>query len=127
MKGTVYDKMRLLKEGLKKELKWLKDRDMFRAMAKLSTWHYPKKRTKSMKLSKQEAMIYEFLLKNKYNPSTCYKWMLACCTNEDLQKRLMKGEISMKKAMEQPYNKLSQAEHELLYQIKMCIKKYVIR
>ncbi|MFH1972630.1 MAG: hypothetical protein ABIJ18_04095 [archaeon] len=127
MRGTVYDKMRVLKEGLKKEFKWLKDREMFGAMSKLSSWHYPNKRTKTMKLTNQEAMIYEFLLKNNYNPSTCYKWMLACCTNEDLQKKLMKGEISMKKAIQQPYGKLSQTEQEFLYQIKLCIKKYVIR
>jgi len=126
MKGTVYDKLRGLKEGLKVDFK-LHERDLFKILGKLSSWHYPKKRTKNMTLSRQEAMIYEFLITNNYNPSTCYKWMLACNTNEDLQKRLMKGEISMKKAMQQPYKNISQAEHELLYQIKFNIKKYVVR
>jgi len=127
MKGTVYDKLRGLKEGLKNDFKKLSERDLFKILGKLGTWHYPKKRTKSMRLSKQEAMIYEFLLKNGYNPSTCYKWMLACNTNEDLQKRMKKGEISMKKAMQQPYKTLTQVEQEMLYQIKLSIKKYVVR
>ncbi len=126
MKGTVYDKMRELKEGLNRDFT-INERELFKILSKLATWHYPKKRTKAMTLSKEEAMVYEFLLKNNYNPSTCYKWMLACNTNEDLQKRLMKGEISMRKAMQQPYRTITQTEHELLYQIKLCIKKYVIR
>jgi len=82
-----------------------------------------------MTLSKQEAMIYEFLLKKSYNPSTIYKWMLACNTNEDNLKRIQAGTISMKEAMRnsKPFNGLKQAEQELMYQIKLCVKKYIIR
>ena len=129
LKGTVYDKLRELKDKLKKDFSNLSEADLFRICGKLSTWHYPKKRTKSMGLSKDEAMIYEFLLNNGFNPSTVYKWMLACNTNEDVQKKLASGEISLKSALSRarPYKNVSQVEAELLYQIKVCIQKYVIR
>ena len=129
MKGTVYDKLRRVKELLHKDLKSFDERKLFMITSKLSTWHYPKKRTKKMTLSKDEAMVYEFYLNNGFNPSTVYKWMLACNTREDLQQRLMKGEIGLKDAMSQSrsYKSLSQVEAEFLYQVKLAIQKYVIR
>ncbi len=129
MEGTVYDKLRLVKDSVKKELKDLKERDLFRITARLSTWHYPKKRTKNMKLSKTDAMVYEFCLNNNYNPSTVYKWMLACNSNKEVQEKLKNGEISLKKALSLPKfrRKITQMDSEMLYQIKMAIQKFVVR
>ena len=129
MEGTVYDKLRLVKELVKKDLKHIDDKLLFQITAKLSTWHYPKKRTKNMKLSKDDTMLYELYLNNNYNPSTVYKWMLACNSNEDIQKKLMNGEISLKKALSLPKHtrKITQADSEMLYQIKMAVQKYVVR
>lgn len=129
MQGTVYDKARMLKESLMKEFPKLQERDLFHTLAKLATWHYPKKRTKKMKLSKVEAMVYEFMINNQYHPSTCYKWFLACSTNEDVQERLKNGSISMKDAMKhsKPFKTLSQVEAQFLYEVKLAIRRYVIR
>ncbi len=129
MKGTVYDKLRGLKDRLKMDFSEISAEDLFRICSKLATWHYPKKRTKAMMLSKNETMLYEFLLNNRFNPSTVYKWMLASSTTEDIQKKLMCGKISQKSAMSRakPFKTLNQTEAKLLYQIKLCIQKYVIR
>ena len=128
MECTVYDKLRVLKSVVSQKLEIKDERKLFKVLARLSTWHYPKKRSKNMALSLDEAKVYEFLITNNYNPSTCYKWMLACNTNEDMQKKLQNGEISLKSALRNtPFKRLSQVESELLYQIKLAIRKYVVR
>jgi putative alpha-1,2-mannosidase len=128
--ATVYDKLRTFKDGLFKEYKELKEKNLMKIMSKISIWHYPNKRTKNMTLSKDEAIVYEFCIDNNFNPSTAYKWFLVCnSTNQDLQNQLKNGTISFRKALNcsKTYKTLSQTEDELLYQIKLCVKKYVIR
>ncbi|MCF7860876.1 hypothetical protein K9M79_01430 [Candidatus Woesearchaeota archaeon] len=129
MEGTVYDKYRLVRESVKREFKKMEDRVLFKLTAKLATWHYPNKRSKQMTLTKEEAMLYEFYINNGYNPSTVYKWILACNSNEEVQRQLKNGEISLKKALAMPkyQRKLTQTDTEMLYQIKLAIQKYVVR
>jgi len=40
-----------------------------------NNWH-GKKRKSHVKLSQQQLMIYELLMRNGYNPATVYKWFL---------------------------------------------------
>jgi hypothetical protein len=128
MQHTVYDKLRILKELVSQKLEIKDERKLFKIMARLATWHYPKKRSKDMQLSLDEVKLYEFLISNNYHPSTSYKWMLACNTNEDVQRKLQRGEISLKGALRSaPFKRLNQAQSEMMYQIKLAVKKYVIR
>ena len=39
------------------------------------------------------------MLKNKLNPSTTYRWFVACRLPSDVKDKLQKGKISFKKAM----------------------------
>lgn len=128
--ASVYDKLRDFKDGLFKEYKELEEKDLMKIMSKIAMWHYPSKRTKSMTLSKDEAIVYEFCINNNFNPSTAYKWFLVCnSTNKEMQEQLKNGTISFKKALScnKAYKTLSQVEDELMYQIKLCVKKYIIR
>ncbi len=129
MEATVYDKFRKVKDEIKSQFRKLDDKMLFKMTAKLATWHYPNKRTKQMTLSKDEAMLYEFYINGGYNPSTVYKWILACDSNEEVQRQLKNGEISLKQALAMPKyrRKTTQVEAEMLYQIKLAIQKYVIR
>lgn len=128
MQETVYDKLKTFKQNLFKEFA-LKESELFKVMSRLSTWHYPKKRSKNSKLSKQETMIYQWILNRNYKPATVYNWLLACNTNKEVQERLKSGTISLKKAMRlrKGYKALGQVDAEFLYQIKIAIQKYVIR
>ncbi|MFH1316404.1 MAG: hypothetical protein ABII01_02700 [Candidatus Woesearchaeota archaeon] len=76
MEDTVYDKLRKLKHLLQKEIGKVEDSEWFKTGGKLECWHYPSKRWKNMKLSKKEAMIYEFYIRNKYNPTNIYNYSL---------------------------------------------------
>ena len=128
-KGTVYDKYAKIMGEVKKEFPAIDKISFFKICSKLSTWHYPKKRSKGQTLGKDEAMLYEWLINHEYNPSTVYKWLLALNTNKDNQEKLQKGVMSLKKAMKcnQPFKHITEIESEFMYHVKQCIKHYVIR
>jgi len=52
------------------------------------------------KLTNNESILYEFLLRNNLNPSTCYRWFIATRVPEDVKDMLCKGKLSIKKAMQ---------------------------
>jgi len=129
MNGTVYDKYAKIVKEIEKDFPDLDKKEFYRITAKLSTWHYPKKRWYSMTLAKDEAMIYEWMLNRGYNPSTVYKWMLAMNTNSDIQDKMKKGTISLKKAIKcaKPFKHATEIEKEFMYHVKQCISRYIIR
>jgi hypothetical protein len=55
---------------------------------------------KKRKLTHNEMVLYEYLLKNKLNPCTTYRWFLATRIPEDVKDKLRQGKISQRKAME---------------------------
>lgn len=57
-------------------------------------------RRKSMELTANERLLYDYLLKNTLNPSTTYRWFLATRLPSDIKEKLTKGQIGQKKAME---------------------------
>ena len=64
-----------------------------------------RKTRKKLELTQTELILYDFLLRNKYNPSTTYRWFLASRVPDDVKQKLEKGQISVKKAMEIAYNR----------------------
>jgi len=64
-----------------------------------------KKKRKQLDLTQTERILYDFLIRNKLNPSTIYRWFLAVRVPEDIKDKLAKGQISYKKAMEISYNR----------------------
>ncbi len=46
------------------------------------------------------------MLKNNLNPSTTYRWMIACRVPADIKSKLAKGELSYKKALQIAGNRL---------------------
>ena len=129
MQETVYDKLKKLKKGLEKEVGKFGDGFLSLMMGKLERWHYPKKRTKGMTITKDEAMVYEYLRSNSLNPSTVYKWFLACSSTGTVAKQLREGTIGLKAALRgtRPFKQLTPTEAEFLFHIKSRIQKYVIR
>jgi len=50
-------------------------------------------------LTTNEKIVYDYMLKNKLNPSTTYRWFIACRLPSDVKDKLQNGQISFKKAM----------------------------
>lgn len=64
-----------------------------------------KVKRKKLDLTPTERILYDFLMKNKLNPSTTYRWFLATRVPEDVKDKLKKGQLSYRKAMEISYNR----------------------
>jgi hypothetical protein len=128
MRYNLYDKIKPVKEGIGKLLN-LDEIGLFKLISRLSTWHYPKKRPKTMVLKKDEITVYEWLISNNYNPSTVYKWFLAY-NNADINKRslIKNNKLNFKKSISNSkYKQLTETEEELMYQFKVCVERYLIR
>jgi hypothetical protein len=55
---------------------------------------------KPRKLTKNERIVYDYILKNSLNPSTTYRWFLATRLPSDIKEKLARGEIGQNKAMQ---------------------------
>jgi len=64
-----------------------------------------KAKRKKIELTQNERIVYDYLLRNKINPSTIYRQFLATRVPEDIKEQLENGNISYKKAMETSYNR----------------------
>jgi len=53
---------------------------------------------KKRKLTANEKIVLDYLLKNHLNPSTTYRWFIACRMPSDIKEKLEKGKISFRKA-----------------------------
>jgi len=51
-------------------------------------------------MTKAETILFDYMLKNNLNPSTTYRWMIACRVPTDIKEKLAKGQISFRKAMQ---------------------------
>jgi len=58
----------------------------------------PENKKKKRKLTSNEKIVLDYLLKNKLNPSTTYRWFVACRMPSDIKEKLQKGKISFRKA-----------------------------
>lgn len=58
------------------------------------------KSKKKEELTTIERLVYDYLLRNKLNPSTTYRWFLVVRVPSDVKEKLEKGLISVKKALE---------------------------
>jgi hypothetical protein len=49
-------------------------------------------------LTDNEKIILDYMLKNKLNPSTTYRWFVACRLPQDVIEKLRQGKVSFRKA-----------------------------
>lgn len=129
MRDTVYDRFVKFKVKLKKDFPELDDMKVYRLLGKLASWHYPKKRWTGIKLSKEEARLYEWILNFGCNPDTVYKWYRILGFNKEIQEKLRYKQITLKEAKtyNKPFRRLSSLESELMYQIRQSITRYLVR
>lgn len=130
MKMTVFHKLQEIKELVKKNLDLPEEalKPMVQRLA--NRWHYKKDRKKGDKLTKEEAMLYELLIMNSYNPSTIYRWLLLEETPTEIREKLRDKNISQRQASKckmEFRNMLNTTEQDLMEEIKDCVKRYITR
>lgn len=108
-KRGLFDKVSEIKQGIKTILPELEGDKLIAMLSKIRTYVAHKKKGVPLgrkgwkgyrELTFNEKVLYEYLLKNRLNPSTTYRWFLATRIPEDVKDKLSKGKISVKKAMQ---------------------------
>ncbi|MBT3406654.1 hypothetical protein HN419_05825 [Candidatus Woesearchaeota archaeon] len=95
-------------------------RNLAELMSKLAHYHYNKK--KYFMIGKEKE-IYNFLIKNSYNPYTVYRWILLEKVPEDIRFQIKQKQITQKRAIalaETTIEATSVAEDELVIITGTC-------
>jgi hypothetical protein len=111
-KISIFDKVNRIEEQLKQILPEIKRSMLIKALAKCRTYYEgnlyygrrtsnkeERKQRKKRELTEIEKIIYQWLLKNNYNPSTTYRWFLATRVPDDIKEKLEKNLIPIRQAM----------------------------
>jgi len=108
-KIAIFDRINRIKKNLKELIPEV-DEDKFLSMlSHIRNFYYGKldygrrgvkeNQNRKRELTANEKIVYDYMLKNKLNPSTTYRWFIACRLPSDVKDKLQKGQISFKKAM----------------------------
>mgnify|MGYP001569266840 FL=1 len=76
-------------------------------------------------LGEDEAILYDFLLKNNLNPCTVYKWFLVHNMPENIQELLQKGKLTQRQALKLSTNERRQKENTLGLELREECRKIV--
>lgn len=107
-KINLFDRINIMKNDLKELLPEIEE-DKFLSMAShvrnffYGKLHYgrraiPENLKKKKELTTNEKVLLDYYLKNHINPSTAYRWFVACRIPSDLKEKLSQGKVSFKKA-----------------------------
>jgi hypothetical protein len=107
-KINLFDRINIMKNDLKELLPEIEE-DKFLSMAShvrnffYGHLHYgrravPENLMKKRELTANEKILLDYYLKNSINPSTAYRWFVACRIPSDLKEKLAQGKVSFKKA-----------------------------
>jgi len=96
------EKLHAFKKLLYSECSWTESRNLQEMMSKLGHYHYNKNK---FMIFGEEKTLYDFLIKNSYNPYTIYRWLLLEKIPEDIKYRLKDKEMSQKKAVSEAFKR----------------------
>ena len=108
-KIPIFDRINRIKKDLKALIPEVEEDKFLSMLSHIRNFYYGKlyygrraiKENESRKreLTTNEKIVYDYMLKNNLNPSTTYRWFIACRLPSDVKDKLQKGEVSFKKAM----------------------------
>ena len=112
-KINIFDKLNDIKKKLNQILPEIEEHRLLSMMSHIRRHYERKNKQNSVELTPLERLLYDFLLREKLNPSTTYRWFLAGRVPYDIKEKLEKKQISVKKAMEINYNRTRVRESNL--------------
>ncbi|HLP79238.1 MAG TPA: hypothetical protein VK158_01250 [Acidobacteriota bacterium] len=113
-KKSIFDKVNEIKNDVKLILPEVEGEKLIAMLSKIRTYLAHKKKGVPLgrrgwkgfrDLTANERILYEYLLKHDLNASTTYRWFIATRLPSDVQEKLSKNQISMRKAMELSANR----------------------
>lgn len=109
-KVNIFNKVSQIREDIKTLFPEIEDDKIIPMFSHIRNFFYknlhygrnnvPENKKRKRPLTKTETILYDYMLKNNLNPSTTYRWMIACRVPADIKEKLAKGQISCKKAMQ---------------------------
>jgi hypothetical protein len=107
-KIPIFDRINLIKNDLKGLIPEIEEDKFLSMMSHIRNYYYgklhygrrsnPENIKRKRELTTNEKIILDYLLKNGLNPSTTYRWFIACRLPSDIKKKLQDGKVSFKKA-----------------------------
>lgn len=108
-KINLFDKVNSIKQDIKKLIPEIEEDKLLPMFSNIRNFYYtnikkvirnsPIKMRKNSKLTTNEQIVLDYLLKNNLNPSTTYRWFVACRVPADIKEKLEQGKISYRKAV----------------------------
>lgn len=108
-KVPIFDRINRIKNDLKALIPEVEEDKFLSMLSHIRNFSYgklhygrraiPENLERKRELTANERIIYDYMLKNNLNPSTTYRWFVACRLPSDVKDKLQKGQISFKKAM----------------------------
>lgn len=108
-KKCIFDKVNEIKRDIKEILPELESDKLIIMLSKIRTYLSHKKKGIPLgrrgykgfrDLTNNERILYDYMLRNGLNPSTTYRWFIATRMPSDVKDKLIKGQLSQKKAMQ---------------------------
>jgi len=123
-KRSIFDKVAEIKKEFKVIIPEIKEDELIGMMSRCRNYYHKvleygrrkrkdakdkeanvKIKNRARKLTINEQIIYDYMLKNNLNPSTTYRWFIATRLPSDLKEELEKGIIGQKLAMQLSANR----------------------
>jgi hypothetical protein len=109
-KVNIFNKVAQIREDIKTLFPEIEDDKVIPMFSHIRNFFYknlhygrsnnPENKKRKRSLTKSETILYDYMLRNNLNPSTTYRWMIACRVPSDIREKLAHGQISCKKAMQ---------------------------
>lgn len=99
-----------LKKRLYSEFSWIEMRNLTKMLNTIGHYHYDRK---GFILLGEERELYNFLMKNGYNPYTVYKWALLERIPENIRQMLRENKIGQKKAISEALTQRREEEEKI--------------
>ncbi len=111
---SLFDKVHEIKDYIKTAIPEIDESKILTLMSHCRRFHegnlvygrIGSKKARKIPLSANERIVYSFLIQQKLNPSTVYRWFLASRIPADIRSQLASGRISQKRAFKLSANRL---------------------
>lgn len=107
-KVAIFDRINLIKKDLKELIPEIEEEKFLSMLSHIRNFFYgkshygrravPENLERKRELTTNEKIVLDYLLKTNLNPSTTYRWFIACRIPSDLKDKLQDGKISYRKA-----------------------------
>ena len=125
---NVFEKIRVVREVVGSVYPGLCVEELSRIVGFLANNWHGNKRKKHIRLTRQQLLVYDLLMKHGYNPATVYKWFLLATAPQDVREQVRQNNVPIVKALRYRRNArqfLSVDEKRFIEAVIKCVEIFV--